>query len=57
MYKISQKVLVRYRKKDKKRLKDGMFPLGKLEKSVNMICAKLILEIQLIIKKFPFGSL
>ena len=55
---INQKVLVRYgKKREKKYLKDGMFALEKLKKSVNMICTKLVIEIKLIIKKSPVGSL
>ena len=33
-YKINQKVMVRYEKKERKHLKDGMFALGKLKKLV-----------------------
>ena len=44
-------------KRERKRLKDGIVALEKLKKSVSMICAKLVIETQLIIRKFLVGSL
>ena len=55
MYKINQNVLIRYGGKGKKASKTQHVCIAKIEKVVNMICTKLILEIYLIIKRFPFG--
>ena len=53
----NQKVLVSFGKKGKKALKRRRVCIGKIKRAVNMICARLVLEICLLIEKFPVGSL
>ena len=57
VYKINQNVLIRYGGTGKKASKTQHVCIAKIEKVVNIICTKLILEIYLIIKRFPVGSL
>ena len=57
VYKINQNVLIRYGGKGKKASKTQHVCIAKVEKVVNMILTKLILETYLIIKRFPVGSL